>query len=61
MAVYGGATTTSQWFALATSGLSAVTVATASPINLYIFQFPAITGLRIRLLRKINHNEKLKN
>jgi hypothetical protein len=27
--------------------LSAVTVATASPINLYIFQFPAMTGLRI--------------
>jgi hypothetical protein len=40
--------------------LSAITVATASPINLYIFQFPAITGLRIRLLRKINRDEKLK-
>src|SRR5262249_36574525 len=51
IAVYGGATATSQWFAFATSGLSEVTVATASPINLCIFQFPAMTGLRITFSR----------
>src|SRR5882672_5025375 len=46
-AVNTGAITTSQWLALATSGLSARAVSTDSPTVLYIFQFPAITGLRI--------------
>src|SRR5678815_5058129 len=46
-AVKTGAITTSQWFALATNGLSESAVSTASPSVLYIFQFPAITGLRI--------------
>src|SRR6185369_6430422 len=47
IAVKTGAITTSQWFALATKGLSDSAVSTASPSVLYIFQFPAITGLRI--------------
>src|SRR5262249_2542993 len=47
-AVKTGAMTTSQWLALATSGFRARAVATESPIVLYIFQFPAMTGLRMR-------------
>jgi hypothetical protein len=43
-----GAMMTSQWFALATSGFSASAVATASASSLYIFQFPAMTGLRMK-------------
>jgi hypothetical protein len=43
-AVNGGATTTSQWFDDATSGLSFSTKSTASPMVLYIFQLPAMTG-----------------
>src|ERR1051326_7684028 len=42
-----GAITTSQWFAFATKGFSASTVSTDSLTVLYIFQFPAITGLRM--------------
>src|SRR6476659_20962 len=48
IAVKTGAMTTSQWFAFATRGLSASAVSTAAPSVLYIFQLPAITGLRIR-------------
>src|SRR6185503_4302088 len=49
-AVKTGAMTTSQWLAFATSGFKASAVSTASPSNLYIFQFPAMTGfLMIRL------------
>ena len=44
-AVKGGATTNSQWLASATSGFSRATKSMASPIVLYIFQFPAISGL----------------
>src|SRR5215204_3702128 len=40
-----GAITTSQWLAFETSGFRARAVSTASPWSLYIFQFPAITGL----------------
>src|SRR6185503_12149419 len=47
-AVKTGAITISQWLALATSGFSASAVSTASLSSLNIFQFPAITGLRIR-------------
>src|SRR5215510_9796856 len=47
-AVNTGAITTSQWFALATSGFSATAVATESPTVLYIFQFPAMTGFLIK-------------
>src|SRR5437870_10907800 len=42
-----GAITTSQWLALATRDFRASAVSTDSPAVLYIFQFPAITGLRI--------------
>src|ERR1043165_1210797 len=42
-----GAITTSQWLAFATSGFNASAVSTDSLTVLYIFQFPAITGLRI--------------
>src|SRR5688500_11869469 len=48
-AVKTGAITTSQWFAFATSGFNASAVSTESLSVLYIFQFPAITGLRIIL------------
>src|SRR5215216_4944339 len=48
IAVNTGAMTTSQWFAFATSGFKARAVSTASLSVLYIFQLPAITGLRIR-------------
>src|SRR4030095_15018950 len=48
IAVKTGATTISQWLAFATNGFSARTVSTACPIVLYIFQFPAITGLRMK-------------
>jgi hypothetical protein len=37
----------SQWLELATSGFSAITNARASACVLNIFQFPAITGLRM--------------
>src|SRR5438067_6293193 len=47
-AVKTGAITTSQWLAFATRGLSATAVATESATVLYIFQFPVMTGLRIR-------------
>src|ERR1051325_1364294 len=47
-----GAITTSQWFALATSGLSASAVSTDSETVLYIFQFPAMTGFRIKVRMK---------
>src|SRR6516165_2648833 len=46
-AVKGGATTASQWRDCATSGRSSSTNSTASPMALYIFQLPAITGRRI--------------
>src|SRR3989442_14463598 len=46
-AVKTGATTTSQWLALATNGFRASAMATDSATVLYIFQFPAITGLRM--------------
>ena len=42
-----GAITTSQWFAFATNGFNASAVSTDWLTVLYIFQFPAITGLRI--------------
>jgi len=42
-----GAITTSQWLAFATSGLNASKNARVSACVLYIFQFPAITGLRM--------------
>src|SRR6185369_10569751 len=51
IAVKTGAMTTSQWFALATRGFSARAVSTAWLSVLYIFQFPAITGLRIQDLQ----------
>src|SRR5438067_10804103 len=47
-AVNTGAMMTSQWFALATRGFRDMAVTTESPTVLYIFQFPAITGLRIK-------------
>src|ERR1044072_1581280 len=46
-AVKTGAITTSQWFAFATKGFNASAVSTDSLTVLYIFQFPAITGLRM--------------
>src|SRR5215470_12493231 len=49
-AVNTGAITTSQWFALATSGFNASAVATESPTVLYIFQLPAMTGFLIRTI-----------
>src|SRR5690242_13301129 len=50
-----GAMMTSQWFALATRGLRASAVETESPTVLYIFQFPAMTALRIsRFSKKIS-------
>src|SRR5437588_11628791 len=49
-AVNTGAMITSQWLALAIRGFKATAVATESPTVLYIFQFPAITGLRISLV-----------
>src|SRR5690349_17884218 len=58
-----GAITTSQWFAFATRGFRASAVSTDSLTVLYIFQFPAITGLRIAFLslfatkkHKANHS-----
>src|ERR1051325_7752300 len=47
IAVKTGAITTSEWLAFGTSCFRASAVSTASPSDLYIFQFPAITGLRI--------------
>src|SRR4029077_20849664 len=47
IAVNGGATTISQRFAAATRGLNAAKKSRASCCVLYIFQFPAITGLRM--------------
>src|SRR6266849_5985466 len=46
-AVKTGASTISQRFAFATSGFKATAVATESVTVLYIFQFPAMTGLRM--------------
>src|SRR3954465_1886085 len=46
-AVKTGAITTSQWFAFATRGFNSTAVRTESAMSLYIFQFPAMTGLRI--------------
>jgi hypothetical protein len=46
-AVNTGAMMTSQWFALATRGFNASAVSTESLSVLYIFQLPAITGLRM--------------
>ncbi len=46
-AVKGGATTTSQCSAFAATGLIFSMKSTASAMVLYIFQFPAITGLRM--------------
>src|SRR5208283_4578261 len=46
-AVKGGATTTSQCTACAATGLIISMKCTASATVLYIFQFPAITGLRM--------------
>ena len=48
IAVKTGAMTTSQWFAFATSGFNSSAVAAESAISLCIFQFPAMTGFRIR-------------
>src|SRR2546423_7030860 len=53
-AVKTGAMITSQWFALATGGFSAIAVATESDTVLYIFQLPAITGFRIILVKSSN-------
>src|ERR1051325_7718183 len=45
IAVKGGASTMSQWVAATTSGLNDCKKPRASGIVLYIFQFPAISGL----------------
>jgi hypothetical protein len=45
--VKGGATITSQWPACAASGLIFSMKSTAYAMVLYIFQLPAITGLRM--------------
>src|SRR6185436_8480951 len=59
IAVKTGAITTSQWFALATRGFSARAVSTAWLSVLYIFQFPAITGLRIQDSQDFQDEEDL--
>src|SRR5438477_4173570 len=60
-AVKTGAMTISQRFALATSGFRATAVATESATVLYIFQFPAITGLRMikNYCRRSGHEDLL--
>src|ERR1043165_8663004 len=56
-AVKTGAMITSQWFALATRGFRARAVETESPTVLYIFQFPAITGLRMKAVYRSQKSE----
>src|SRR5579864_851832 len=52
MAVKGGAITTSQWLAFATSGAQAEKKARVSASVLNIFQLPAITRRRMRASKR---------